>query len=222
MKRVYIVCEGPTEEQFVKNILAPHLAASNVFAYGPIIGTPKHKGGNIGLDRLLVSVRNVMKTDRAAYCTTFFDFYALPSGFPGKTKADKKATVKDKYAEVNIALSKAVQDDLGDETARFFIPYVQMYEFEALLFSEPTKFAEAIGKTNITEKLLSILGEFPSPEDINDSVQTAPSKRIKKLIPGYEKPIDGLKAAKAIGLAKIRAECRLFDGWLAQLENLKS
>lgn len=104
---------------------------------------------------------------------------------------------------------------------RRFIPFVQMYEFEALLFSNPTAFAESIGKPELKQALLGISAEFATPEHINDSPQTAPSKRIEQLIRGYEKkPTMGNLAAIGIGLASMRQQCKIFSQWLDCLENL--
>ena len=54
---------------------------------------------------------------------------------------------------------------------------------------------------------------------INDNPQTAPSKRILSLFPGYD-TLYGALTAIEIGLAKIREQCLLFDGWVARLEAL--
>ena len=48
--RLYILCEGQTEDRFVKEILAPHLLRLNIFATPIICETKrtvgkKYKGG---------------------------------------------------------------------------------------------------------------------------------------------------------------------------------
>jgi len=95
-----------------------------------------------------------------------------------------------------------------------------MYEFEGLLFSDPKKFAEGISERGFTAKFQDVRDQFGSPEEINDSKETAPSKRIKIIYPGYEKPLYGSLAALEIGLRIIRQECSLFNSWLCQLERL--
>lgn len=37
MKRVIIICEGETEREFCKNVLAPHLITHNIFIQAPLI-----------------------------------------------------------------------------------------------------------------------------------------------------------------------------------------
>ncbi len=101
-----------------------------------------------------------------------------------------------------------------------FIPYFQMHEFEALMFSDPAIFADAIGRPDLRSDFAEIRQKFDSPEHIDDSPVTAPSKRILALYPEYEKPLMGETATKAIGLPRIRQECPLFNAWLAKLESL--
>ena len=62
--------------------------------------------------------------------------------------------------------------------------------------------------------------QFPTPEDINDNSETAPSKRIVKVISQYEKVVYGSLIAMEIGLDAIRAECPRFSDWLTRLESL--
>ena len=95
-----------------------------------------------------------------------------------------------------------------------------MHEFEGLLFSDPSRLASALRRQDLAQKLWEIRHEFPTPEHIDDSPQSAPSKRIQNLFPRYRKVQMGERAARAITLEKIRQECPLFDAWLTTLENL--
>ena len=65
-----------------------------------------------------------------------------------------------------------------------------------------------------------ISDQFNTPEEINNSPVTAPSKRILQLFKGYDKPMHGALAALEIGLDNIRKECALFNKWLLTLEAL--
>jgi len=103
---------------------------------------------------------------------------------------------------------------------RRFIPYVQIYEFEGLLFSDPQRFASGIDQPQLAAEFSAIPDDFSTPEEINDSPMTAPSKQIEKLFRRYEKPLHGSLAAMEIGLSTIRAECPIFDEWLRRLEGL--
>lgn len=218
--RIHIICEGQTEETFVKELLKPYLEKLNIELYPSLIGKTGHKGGNVNFDRLLTDVRNRLLGDPTAYCTTFFDFYALPTDFPGKASAAKKATVKAKAACVENELKEAVEKRLGSKPLQRFIPYVQMYEFEALLFSDPKRFAKGLFNPTLEADFQAIRDLFGTPEDINDSPVTAPSKRVENLVPHYEKPTYGALAALEVGLSVMRRECVLFNEWIQKLETL--
>ena len=117
-------------------------------------------------------------------------------------------------------MTERLQAKLGDDAMRRFIPYIQMYEFEGLLFSNPERLASGIGQPDLGMPFRGIRHEFASPESINDSYLTAPGKRIKELYDRYEKPLHGSLAAIEIGLTEIRRECSRFDTWLRQIEAL--
>jgi len=220
MLRVHVICEGQTEETFVQRILAKELTRVGVALTPSIIGKPGHKGGNVKYQRLRTDVRNRLLGDPTSYCTTFFDFYGLPSDFPGKQQAATAPTTREKSACVIHSLSASLTNDLGEEAVRRFLPYVQMHEFEALLYSDPPRLAAAIQRLAIGSSIQAIRSQFSSPEEINDSPLTAPSKRLLRLYPAYDKPVSGTIAAESIGLETIRRECVLFNEWIKQLEHL--
>ena len=101
---------------------------------------------------------------------------------------------------------------------RRFVPYVAMHEFEALLFSDCDRFGKAIDRPQLAARFQRIRNAFPTPEEIDDSPKTAPSKRVQALSPGYRKPLMGTLAALEIGLCRMRRECPHFADWLARLE----
>ena len=99
--------------------------------------------------------------------------------------------------------------------------YVQRHEFEALLFSEPGAFERSLAlPTGAARTLQSVRANFGTPEDINDSRETAPSKRLLKAIPGYSKGEYGWLVAESIGLETIRQQCPRFNRWLSRLEQI--
>ena len=101
-----------------------------------------------------------------------------------------------------------------------FVPFVTLHEFEGLLFSDCTRFAEGIGRAELAGQFQEIRDAFETPEEIDDSPETAPSKRVEALVPRYQKPFLGALAALAIGLDGIRAECPHFRDWLERLERI--
>ena len=221
MIRVHVICEGQTEEMFVNEILAAPFHTKSISLLPALIGKPGHKGGNFKFERLLTDVRARLLGDTKAYCTTFFDFYGLPEEFPGKEQSNALSAMSQKAENLLAAMTKQIQANLGEGPLKRFVPYVQMYEFEGLLFSHPEKLAQGIYQAHLREPFQKIRDAFDSPEDINNSPVKAPSKRIEKLFSAYDKPVHGSLAAIEIGLDIIRQECPRFDAWLRVLEALK-
>jgi hypothetical protein len=152
------------------------------------------------------------------------DFYGLPKhgdgAWPGRADAAGQATQR-KAASVEKALLKNVVETMGAKfNSNRFVPFVMMHEFEGLLFSDCEAFGRGIGRPNLEHSFRQVRCAFETPEDINDSPITAPSKRVEDIVPGYEKPFLGILAILEIGLQTIRAECPHFAGWLDKLESL--
>ena len=202
MIRLAISVEGRTEEEFVKRVLAEHLRVRKVEA------TPILLGGNVTVTRLAADMARLCRSFR--YVSSLVDYY----GFRGRG-SDTPDTLQQRINTE--ALGRIGQPPRLAEV----FSYVQQYEFEALLFSEVSAFARALDASPSTVgELGRIRSHFSTPEDINDSFNTAPSRRIERVMAGYNKVVGGYMIAAEIGLAKIRAECRRFDSWLTRLESL--
>ena len=152
------------------------------------------------------------------------DYYGLPvsasTGWPGRSQATH-LRVDQNALHVERSLKDAVDSDLGPGfDSRRFAPCIMLHEFEAMLFSDCRAFAVAIDREELEGSFQEIRDQFASPEHIDDSPETAPSKRIGSLMPEYSKPIDGIFAVSQIGLPRIRSECQHFSNWLSQLEAL--
>ncbi|MBF0163222.1 MAG: DUF4276 family protein [Magnetococcales bacterium] len=224
MIRVHVICEGQTEEMFVHELLAPWFAKHEIFLTPRLLGRPGHKGGKVSRDRLFDDVRLLLLNDPGAYCTTLIDYYGMENDIPGKSEADRLPTPAAKAVYLTEAIRSSLQEALGERGAKVeerFIPYVQLHEFEALLFSDPAKLAMGIGREDLIDPFRTIRDDFASPEEINNSHLTAPGKRIKALIPTYEKPLYGALAALEIGLETMRRECALFREWMDRLAGLQ-
>jgi hypothetical protein len=103
-----------------------------------------------------------------------------------------------------------------------FIPFVVMHEFEGLLFSDCAAFGSGIERPDLEASFQAIRDQFDSPEEIDDSPTNAPSKRVERLVPGYEKPFLGALAIIEIGLERVRRECQHFNHWLERIESVNS
>jgi len=210
--------EGQTEETFVNDILSPHLNHMGIYPYAFLF---RRKGGSFAYQRVRREILNSLKEDRTLICTTMVDFYGMPTDWPGRTESKSCQNYQDKAQRVEQALLEDIVAQMGDSwNPAQFIPYVQMHEFEALLFSDTLILAESARKSTVSVKLERVLRSFSCPEEINDNYDTCPSRRIKQHIENYVKTVDGIIAARKIGLEKMRRECPHFDEWVSKLENL--
>jgi len=226
MSRLLIHVEGETEETFVNEVLAPQLYG---FGYTRIsarlLGNARQRsrrGGIRGWDTVRGDILNHLRQDRGCLATTMVDYYALPRegkhAWPGRGDAGR-LPFPSKAATVQTALHADICSELGDDfDPTRFVPYVVMHEFEGLLFSDCVRFGVGIGRPELASQFQAIRDAFSTPEEINDSQTTAPSKRVEALVPGYQKPLLGSLAALAIGLDAIRKECQHFREWVESLE----
>lgn len=220
--------EGQTEEGFVNEILAPELGHCGVFMDAHRITTGRRRGrvsrgGGRTYEQLARDLLLWMKQDDAeeSWFTTMVDFYRLPSDFPGKLGLPANLSAPERVAFLEQELLRDIGSRLDLPVAKRLVPYVQLHEFESLLFSEPASFQEAFPENlEALHVLAAIRASVGSPEEINDGFETAPSKRILAILPGYEKPVSGLLIAQRIGLATMRRECAHFDRWIARLLTL--
>lgn len=227
MTRILVHVEGQTEEEFVNSVLAPHLYSKGFTSVSArLIGRSrvrKNRGGTCPWEAVHTEIARHLSQDTAAFGTTLVDYYALPAegpnGWPGRTGCEA-LRVADKAAHIQAALLQDFEVRHGHELARRFIPFVVMYEFEGLLFSEPSLMAQGMGQSEKAEQFKQIRDNFETPEHINDSPQTAPSKRILQLVPGYNKVLYGNIAALDVTLERIRQECPIFAAWLQRLEDI--
>lgn len=220
MIRVNVIVEGQTEESFVKEVLAPSLWPQQIYMLPILLGVPGHKGGRPNYARVKKDVLLQLKQDRHAYCSTMLDFYGLGGGFPGTPLPPNLGNVE-KVTRIEQAVKEELINELPDlRPDRRFLPYLQLHEYEGLLFSDPAAFATGIKQQHLSAHFEAVRNDFDTPEDINDNPNTAPSKRVIGAYPAYRKVIDGTLAAKAVGIDRIRQECPHFRAWIEQLEAL--
>ncbi len=228
MARLLVHVEGQTEETFVNEVLRSHLFHCGYESVSArIVGNARVRSRRGGI-RPWLAVRkdiiNHLQQDRGCVATTMVDFYALPQtgdrAWPGRAAA-VGVSGHQKASVVEEALRNDLAHEMGtDFDITRFLPFVVVHEFEGLLFSDCAAFARGICRPDLEPSFSQIRQSFATPEEIDDSPVTAPSKRVEELVPGYEKPLLGALAILEIGLDPIRAECPHFDGWLHQLESL--
>jgi hypothetical protein len=219
--RLYLTVEGETELRFANETLKPHLASFEVEVRPRMVLTnrkPGKRGGAPGFQRLKRDTLRLIKQDAhpETRFSTMVDLYALPSDYPGWAEITKSTNPFERVAELERALAK-------EFCCSRFIPYLQLHEFEALLYCDLHQIASRIeDSTKAVATLEEEVAGFKSPEEINDGEMTAPSKRLINHVPRYErlKVLVGATAAGAIGLQTLRARCPHFGQWLGQLEGL--
>lgn len=196
MVRLGISVEGATEERFVISCLMPYLAQKQIFI------TPVSLNGNVSVDRISSELKNLLYSFDVV--TTLYDFY-------GFKQLDQNETKDSLEHRILMSIPKNLQERL--------IPYIQMYEFEGLLFSSPSIMSAVLQEEKIEPWAKNILDQFNgNPELINNSPETAPSRRLA--ITPYRKTTHGPNIAKEIGIENIREKCEGFDDWIRVLEGL--
>ncbi len=197
MLRIGISVEGATEREFVHQVISPY------FSERKVVITPVPMNGNISLDRICHEMPALLGSFDVV--TTFYDLY----GF--KRRGGKSAE----------ELEQNILENVDQKWQRRLIPYIQQYEFETLVFSEPAIVADELGKADKQNQIEAIVQGAGEPEQINDGVSTCPSRQLKALFPYYDKKFHGPSICRRIGLNNIRRACPRFNGWLIKLENLR-
>lgn len=214
MKRVIIICEGETEREFCKNVLAPHLIHLNIFIQAPLI--KRSMGGIVRWSILKKEIETHLKEPNAIV-STLIDYYGLYQkyNFPSWPDGEKIPNKNDRMDFIE----NAMKEDIADAISHRFIPYLQLHEFEGLLFNEIQLFYDQVPKAELVgiEELKKTFADYDNPEMINNSRETSPSHRLERIIKGYNKPLYGHYFAEAIGIDKIRKKSPRFNDWIEKI-----
>lgn len=218
--RLYMTVEGPTEREFAETVLKPHLAQFSVGLFPRVLVTNRKqskRGGVLSFATFRNDLMRLMNqhTQSDARFTTMVDLYALPKTFPGWAEAERKNLPPDRVT----VLETALQAEFDNYR---FVPYIQLHEFEALLYCD---LSQLVSRIDGAEKPIATLAQEVAglaPEEIDEGETTAPSKRIINHLPIYKrvKVRVGATAAAAIGLATLRDKCPHFNDWVSKLEQL--
>lgn len=216
MKRLIIICEGPTENEFCLHVLAPALLKKGIFVDAPLI--KKSNGGIVPWGSIKRQIENHLH-EKDAYVSMLIDYYGIKDSynFPGWMESK---TIENLEERMSFLWDK-MYTDVSPDLANRFIPYIQLHEFESLLFSDIEVFENNFDRKELNIGLLqAAVQKFSNPEEINSRPTLAPSKRLMAAVEGYEKIIYGSCLAEEIGLEKIISMCPLFRGWFNRLSSL--
>ncbi|NLF62802.1 MAG: DUF4276 family protein [Lentisphaerae bacterium] len=224
---VEIIVEGPTESKFVKTVLAPYWGKRGIDVYAPVIRTQIdersgtiYKGGDIRFSRIKKQISNFLKQRDEIIVASFVDYYGIME-WPSLEAIQGNHSPHEIAHILNNAAKNAIQEAYPEmrPSERYF-PFTAVYEFEALLISDSSILAKnlCISSTVID----AVLQEYGNPETINNSPETAPSKRLDAWTNGqYGKTTTGIVIAEEIGIDKMRQACPNFDAWLSSIEALQ-
>ncbi len=218
---IMAIVEGKTEEIFINSLLKPYLADKNIFIYATQVSKPGQKGGDVRFARVKKDLELHLKQRSDTYVTILVDYYGTKE-WPELDNVPPQANPAQIAQTVNNATKEKVVALFADQQAeRRFIPYMAIHEFESLLFSDSSAIATEldISKADVD----SVLTECREPEAINNSPQTAPSKRLDRWSRNGEFPktTTGIAIAQAIGVATMREKCPLFNTWLEKFETIQ-
>ena len=228
MIRINVVAEGQSEMFFVKKQLSTYLyeKTEKSFVDSRSVLTSKDKKTNNesrgGIQNYIKPKQDIiswLKESDDTYITTMFDLFRLPKDFPGY---DLSLT-QEPYMRVQ-SLENAFKEDilkgLNINQVRF-IPYIQLHEFEALLFTNLDVLKDLYLEQHFIKGINKLISEVKGmqPELINNGPTTAPSKRLSSKIP-YAKGSDVGEFLAEIGIDKIRESCEHFSAWIEKLLNL--
>ena len=216
---VVAIAEGQTEEIFVRRILSPYLIRRCGISMRPVlVGGPGQGGGDVRFARVREDIiRTLGASD--AFVTLLVDYYGIGTDWPGYDESKAAETHRERSRILLLRTGEWVATHGGNGGAPpRFIPYVSMFELEALWFTAPGVVASRLGIE--VGRVEAILEECGEPERINDSPIGAPSKRLRRLAGNFRKSRIGIEIAEEIGVDAMRTACPLFGEWVTTLERL--
>ena len=157
MTRLIVVVEGQTEEAFVNSVLKPHLDPLGVYTSATIVGkrlAQRRGSGGRGGGHYRHWRRDIVKLLEPASpdcrVTTLFDLYGLPDDFPNYETIRQ---LPDRAARRG-ACEAALAEDVDHHR---FIPYVQQFEFEALVLAALRRLSATCWTTRVQQQGLATL-----------------------------------------------------------------
>jgi len=214
MKKILVLVEGQTEEQFIKKVIYDYFYQQDIFLIPVIIETkevksgPNYKGGINSYGKIKEDLQKLLGDSSAVIVTTMIDYYGLPNDFPAFNRTGTC------YQKIEAA-EKAFAAEVNNHK---FIPYLQLHEFEGILFASPKAISDTMDTSRRSITIIQkIRDRFNYPEEINEGTETHPSKRIQKLFSNYNKPFHGTLISTRIGVQQLLNNCPHFKQWIESL-----
>jgi hypothetical protein len=150
MTRLLMLVEGQSEEIFVKQTLAPHLADHGVFVQPIVLWTKRlaagggHRGGVSNWNQIRRSLLP-LTSDTDAWITTLLDFYGLPDDVPGYQEALLPGNPRERVTGLEACLAAEINNQR-------FIPFLALHEFEAWVFCNAEVLAKHFDRADLAGK----------------------------------------------------------------------
>lgn len=227
MIRINVIAEGRSELYFAKQTLNNYFNGARIIDSRCVLtGTDgrnnyEHRGGMTSYDRAKADILRWLKEDKDAYVTTMFDFFRLPADFPGYAQAKGLRDHEKAARLLEAELHKNIREVFPEMPPERFIPYIQLHEFEALLYTD-IKVLECEYLTPQDRKALDKLYQETKtipPEQINHGEKTAPSKRLLDAV-NYHKGSAPALWLELITVEQIIGKCPHFASWIDTLGKL--
>jgi hypothetical protein len=224
--KVHILVEGQTEEIFVRRTLQAYVGRSTLWLNPVIVKTrqkgsaPAFRGGEVKYSEFKMQVNNLLHDSSAALVTTLLDYYALPADYP-----KRRGPVGSTAAQKASCVERAIEADLGNPS-RLQV-HLTVHDFEGPLFADVGAIADQFEDRQAEPQAWARLQRAliseqagREPEEINDSPETCPSARLKRVIPNYRKTIHSTAISERIGVLEMANRCPHFRTWIERLQSL--
>ena len=104
---VVLVVEGPTEQKFVKELLAPYMLDRGLILTAIILDKPGQKGGDVKFARSRNDIEKHLKQRSDTFLSLMVDFYGIRGDWPGYTESRKQTCHIQKAKIMNEATAAA-------------------------------------------------------------------------------------------------------------------
>lgn len=172
MKRLVLIVEGETEENFVNNILRPYLCSKGIYNAVQCFKTKHSKGGISKYSYIKKDILNIIY-EKDVIVSMMIDFYRLPSDFPGFSELLDSQTHQEKVS----LLEAKIKEDIEKTKSKSFPILYHTFNFMNLKhwYSPPSKVLNlCLKEMNLIIKVLWMLfRNFPIPK-ILTTIQTPP------------------------------------------------
>ena len=221
MKRLILIVEGETELEFVKRLLIPYFSKQGIISSIHAIMISMSGGGHgfNNIEHFGNTIKPVLYNSDEPIITTLIDHYGInsESKLPGYTECLLEQDMAMRLNKMELKLYEYVQ---AIKSYRYFIPYIQRHEMETLFFADPEN-GFGLEDERIKNEVINLCATFDSIEDINNTPEGAPSKRLADIYSKhqekYEKIVDGIEIAELTTIEKMLEMCPRFRMWVERL-----